>query len=62
VSNGSFQAAFTSLRIEGIQVGTTGVCTLVVPKLGNSAFLLRIFKILGAEGETQLGIPIGQGI
>ena len=41
---------------------TTGVCTLVVPKLQNSAFLLRIFKVLGAEGETQLGIPIGQRI
>jgi hypothetical protein len=50
------------VRTVGARLPTTGVCTLVVPELTKSTFLLRIFKILGAEGETQLGIPIGQGI
>ncbi len=40
----------------GENVGTapnpTGVCPLVVPKLQNSAFLLRIVTIAGAEGEN----------
>jgi hypothetical protein len=62
VTNSSFQGALPLVRIEGARVRTTGVCTLVVPNLRNSAFLLRIFKMSGAEGETQLGIPIGQGI
>jgi hypothetical protein len=48
VNNGSFQAA----RIAAGELPTKGVCTLVVPKLRKSAFLLRMFKILGAEGET----------
>jgi hypothetical protein len=54
VSNGSFQAAFPLLRITKARLRSTGVCTLVVPKLHNSAFLLRIFKVVGAEGETQM--------
>ncbi len=49
LNNGSFQAA----RIAVGKLPTTGVCTLVVPKLTKSAFLLRIFKIPGAEGETR---------
>ena len=32
----------------------TGVCPLVVPKRRKSAFLLRLFKILGAEGGLQI--------
>jgi hypothetical protein len=56
------EAAFPSEEILSPWLGIEGVCTLVVPKHRKSAFLLRIFTILGAEGETQLGIPIGQGI
>jgi hypothetical protein len=55
VTNGSFQVAFTFVRTVGARLRTTGVCTLVVPNLRNSAFLLRIFKILGAEGGTLKG-------
>lgn len=50
VTNGLFHAAFTLVRILRARLRTTGVCTLVVPKTKNYAFLLRIFKILGAEG------------
>lgn len=54
------EAAFPSAEILSPRLGIKGICTLVVPKRRNSAFLLRIFKILGAEGETHLGISIGQ--
>jgi hypothetical protein len=41
------------MRFVGIQLPTRGVCTLVVPEVQNSAFLLRIFEITGAEGGTR---------
>ena len=53
MTNSSFQGALPLVRIEGARVRTTGVCTLVVPKLRISAFLLRFFKIAGAEGGTR---------
>ena len=55
MTNRSFEATFNSSKIAGTRLGTIGVCTLVVPKRRKSAFLLRIFKILGAEGETHFG-------
>ena len=43
----------------GTTANCTGVCTLVVPKLQNSAFLLRIFEILGAEGGIRIHLSEG---
>ena len=53
VNNGSFQAVFTLARIFRAPLRTTGICTLVVPKLGTSAFLLRLFELAGAGGRTR---------
>ena len=47
------EAAFPSAEILSPRLGIKGICTLVVPKRRKSAFLLRIFKILGAEGGTR---------
>ena len=52
-TNRSFEATLTSAKIVSPLVGTTGVCTLVVPKLRKYAVLLKIFEILGAEGGTR---------
>lgn len=38
------------MGIAKARLRTTGVCTLVVPNARDSAFLLSIFEILGAEG------------
>jgi hypothetical protein len=53
LKNGSFQ----TVRIAAGKLPTTDVCTLVVPKPQKPAFLLRIFKILGAEGGTPSTTP-----
>jgi hypothetical protein len=50
LNNGSFQAA----RIVAGEFPTKDVCTLVVPELTKSAFLVRIFKVLGAEGGIRV--------
>jgi len=44
------EAAFPTAEILSPPLGIEDICTLVVPKRRKSAFLLRIFKILGAEG------------
>ena len=53
MNDGSFQAVFSLARILRAPLRTTRVCTLVVPKLGNSVFLLRVFEIAGAGGRTR---------
>jgi len=42
ITNGLFQAAFPLVRIAVAGLPITDVCTLVVPKLRNAAFLLEI--------------------
>lgn len=46
------EAAFPSAEILSPPLGSEGICTLVVPKRRKSAFLLGIFKILGADRGT----------
>ena len=52
VTNCSFQAAFTCMRMGRSPLQSTGVCTLVVPKLRNAAFLIGDLRGIGAEGEN----------
>ena len=49
MNNDSFQA----VRIAAGEIQTKGVCTLVVSDRTESEFLLRFFKIAGAEGGTR---------
>lgn len=59
----------TNYLFEGVNVAkgavaghsTTGVCTLVVPELRKSTFLLRIFRFLVPKGRLRPHlIPLGR--
>ena len=53
MANGSSEGDFTPMRIVDTRLQSSSICTLVVPRRREPAFLLRIFEIPGAEGGTR---------